>query len=55
MVTLAFTVAGTGNLQKTVSSKRLPLSLSMNLAIIKIFVSVSLVVPPPFMHLTVLK
>lgn len=54
MVSLAFTIADTGNSQK-ISSETLPFLLSMNMAIMKIFDSVSLIVPLPFMHLTVLK
>lgn len=55
MITLAFTIADTGNSQKVIYSKRLSFTLSMNVAIMKIFDFVSLIGPLPFMHLTVLK
>lgn len=45
--TLVFTIADTESCQKTVSSKRLPFPLSMNIAITAIFDSKSNL---PFMH-----
>lgn len=52
VVTLAFTIADTGNSHKTISSKRLCFPLSMNMASMMIFDAVSLIVPLPFMYLT---